>query len=61
MNDEMAHSSLRFSFGRFSTSEEVDYAAAQVKQAVIKLREISPLWDMYKDGVDLNSVQWVAH
>lgn len=61
VNDELAHSSLRFSFGRFSTPGEVDYAAAQVKDAVVKLRELSPLWDMYKDGVDLNSVQWVAH
>ncbi|MET4708586.1 IscS subfamily cysteine desulfurase [Endozoicomonas lisbonensis] len=61
LDDELAHSSLRFSFGRFSTPEEVDYAATQVKDAVIKLRELSPLWDMYKDGVDLKSVQWVAH
>ncbi|MRI34547.1 IscS subfamily cysteine desulfurase [Endozoicomonas sp. OPT23] len=61
VNDEMAHSSLRFSFGRFSTPEEVDYAAAQVRQAVEKLRELSPLWDMYKDGVDLSTVQWTAH
>ena len=61
VNDEMAHSSLRFSFGRFSTTEEVDYAAAQVRQAVEKLRELSPLWDMYKDGVDLSTVQWTAH
>ncbi|UYM16559.1 IscS subfamily cysteine desulfurase [Endozoicomonas euniceicola] len=61
LDDELAHSSLRFSFGRFSTSEEVDYAANLVKDAVVKLRELSPLWDMYKDGVDLKSVQWVAH
>ncbi len=61
VNDEMAHSSLRFSFGRFSTAEEVDYAAAQVRQAVEKLRELSPLWDMFKDGVDLSTVQWAAH
>ncbi len=59
--DELAHSSLRFSFGRFTTAEEVDYAATQVRQAVEKLRELSPLWDMYKDGVDLSTVQWVAH
>jgi len=60
-NDELAHSSLRFSFGRFTTEEEVDYAAAQVRKAVDKLRELSPLWDMYKDGVDLTQVEWQAH
>ena len=61
MNDELAHSSIRFSIGRFTTPEEVDQAVAQVRKAVIKLRELSPLWDMYKDGVDLNSVKWAAH
>jgi len=61
LNDEMAHSSIRFSFGRFTTEEEVDYAAAQVRTAVDKLRELSPLWDMFKDGVDLNKVEWVHH
>ncbi|CAM3842168.1 IscS subfamily cysteine desulfurase [Parendozoicomonas haliclonae] len=61
LNDEMAHSSLRFSFGRFTTEEEVDHAAAQVRAAVEKLRDLSPLWDMYKDGVDLSKVEWVAH
>jgi len=61
LSDELAHSSLRFSFGRFTTEEDVDYAADKVRQAVIKLRELSPLWDMYQDGVDLNSVEWVAH
>ncbi|WP_071870691.1 IscS subfamily cysteine desulfurase [Atopomonas hussainii] len=60
-SDELAHSSIRFSFGRFTTDEEVDYAAAQVRKAVDKLRELSPLWDMYKDGVDLSKVQWQAH
>lgn len=60
-NDELAHSSIRFTFGRFTTEEEVDYAAAQVRQAVAKLRELSPLWDMYKDGVDLSKVEWQAH
>ena len=60
-NDELAHSSLRFSIGRFTTEEEVDFAADKVCGAVSKLRELSPLWDMYKDGVDLNSVEWVAH
>ncbi len=61
LNDEMAHSSLRFSFGRFTTEEEVDHAAEQVRKAVEKLRELSPLWDMYKDGIDLSTVEWVAH
>ncbi len=61
LNDELAHSSLRFSIGRFTTEEEVDHAADQVRMAVEKLRELSPLWDMYQDGVDLNTVEWVAH
>ena len=61
MSDELAHSSLRFTFGRFTTEEEVDYAAAQLRTAVDKLRELSPLWDMYKDGVDLDKIEWAAH
>ncbi|HTO18320.1 MAG TPA: IscS subfamily cysteine desulfurase [Pseudomonas sp.] len=60
-NDELAHSSIRFTFGRFTTEEEVDYAAQKVRQAVDKLRELSPLWDMYKEGVDLTQVEWQAH
>ncbi|MCK9237743.1 MAG: IscS subfamily cysteine desulfurase [Thiopseudomonas sp.] len=60
-NDELAHSSIRFTFGRFTTEEEVDYAVVQVREAVGKLRELSPLWDMYKDGVDLSKVVWQAH
>ncbi len=59
--DELAHSSIRFTLGRFSTAEEVDYAVAKIREQVGRLRELSPLWDMYKDGVDLKSVQWVAH
>jgi cysteine desulfurase len=59
--DELAHSSIRFTLGRFSTEEEVDYAIARIREQVGRLRELSPLWDMYKDGVDLRSVQWVAH
>lgn len=59
--DELAHSSLRFTLGRFSTPEEVDYAISKISTQVNRLRELSPLWDMYKDGVDLKSVQWVAH
>ncbi len=61
MNDELAHSSLRFSIGRFTTEEEIDYAVAKIREAVGKLRELSPLWDMYKDGIDISKVQWVAH
>ena len=60
-SDELAHSSLRFSIGRFTTEEEIDYAIVQVRAAVEKLRDLSPLWDMYKDGIDLDSVQWAAH
>ncbi len=60
-NDELAHSSIRFSFGRFTTEEEVDYAAQKVCDAVNKLRELSPLWDMYKDGVDISKIEWAAH
>ncbi len=61
LNDELAHSSIRFSFGRFTTEEEVDYAVEQIRVAVDKLRELSPLWDMYKDGIDLNTVEWAHH
>ena len=61
LNDELAHSSIRFSFGRFTTEEEVDYATNQIRTAVDKLRELSPLWDMYKDGVDLGKVEWAHH
>ena len=61
LNDEMAHSSLRFSVGRFTSEEDVDYAIGQVRAAVEKLRELSPLWDMYKDGVDLDKIEWAAH
>ena len=60
-NDELAHSSIRFTIGRFTTLEEIDYTVELVIKAVEKLRSLSPLWDMYKDGVDLNSVEWVAH
>ncbi len=60
-NDELAHSSIRITLGRFTTEEEVKYAAELIKKKVAKLRELSPLWEMYKDGVDLNSVQWAAH
>ena len=61
LNDELAHSSLRFSFGRFTTEENVDRAATSVRHAVDKLRELSPLWDMYQDGIDLDTIEWAAH
>ena len=60
-NDELAHSSIRFTIGRFTSLGEIDYTVNLVRAAVEKLRDLSPLWDMYKDGVDLNSVEWVAH
>lgn len=61
LNDELAHSSLRISIGRFTTEEDIDYAIGKIHEAVAKLRELSPLWDMFKDGVDLNQVKWAAH
>jgi len=60
-SDELSHSSLRLSIGRFTTEADVDYAIDDIRSAVEKLRDLSPLWDMYKDGIDLNSVQWAAH
>jgi cysteine desulfurase len=60
-SDELAHSSLRMTIGRFTTEEEIDYAVATLKDRVAKLRELSPLWDMYKDGIDLSTIQWAAH
>jgi cysteine desulfurase len=59
--DELAHSSIRITLGRFTTEEEVDYAAELIRKKVLKLRELSPLWEMYQEGVDLNTVQWAAH
>ena len=60
-NDELAHSSIRFSIGRFTTEEEIDYAVAQITRSIGKLRELSPLWDMFKEGIDLSKVKWAAH
>ena len=60
-NDELAHSSIRFSIGRFTTIEDIDRAIQLVRDNIDRLRELSPLWDMYKDGVDLDKVEWVAH
>ena len=61
LSDELAHSSIRFSLGRYTTEEDVDHAIAEMRTAVEKLRALSPLWDMYKEGVDLNSVEWNEH
>jgi cysteine desulfurase len=60
-SDELAHSSIRFTIGRFNTAEEIDFTVDLLKRKIAKLRELSPLWDMYKEGVDLNTVQWAAH
>ena len=60
-NDELAHSSLRITFGRMTTEEEVKFAAELIKSKIGKLRELSPLWEMFKDGIDLNSIEWAAH
>ena len=61
LDDELAHSSIRFSFGRFTTEEEIDFVIEQVRVAVNKLRDMSPLWDMYKEGIDLSTVEWAHH
>ncbi len=61
LKDELAHSSIRFAIGRFTTDKEVDFTIELVRDSVEKLRELSPLWDMYKDGVDMDSVEWVTH
>jgi cysteine desulfurase len=60
-SDELAHSSIRFTIGRFTTAEEIDFAVELVKRKVEKLRELSPLWEMHQDGVDLSTVVWAAH
>jgi cysteine desulfurase len=60
-SDELAHSSLRMTIGRFTTEEEIDYAVATIRENVAKLRDLSPLWEMYKDGIDLSTIQWAAH
>lgn len=60
-SDELAHSSIRFSIGRFTTEQEIDYAIALLHQKIGKLRELSPLWEMFQDGIDLNTVKWAAH
>jgi cysteine desulfurase len=60
-SDELAHSSIRFTVGRFTTAEEIDYAVDLLQRKIAKLRELSPLWEMHKEGVDLSTVQWAAH
>jgi cysteine desulfurase len=60
-SDELAHSSLRMTIGRWTTTEEIDYAVQTIRENVMRLRELSPLWEMHKDGIDLNSIQWAAH
>jgi cysteine desulfurase len=60
-NDELAHSSIRFSIGRFTTEQDIDHAISLIKKSVDKLRELSPLWDMYKDGIDLSTIEWSTH
>ncbi|WP_024870892.1 IscS subfamily cysteine desulfurase [Tolumonas lignilytica] len=61
LNDELAHSSIRFSVGRFTTEEEIDYAIGLIRNSIGKLRDLSPLWDMFKEGIDLSKVEWVSH
>src|SRR5690606_11466334 len=61
LDDELAHSSLRFGLSRFTTEDEIDFAIEHVKTAVHKLREMSPLWEMFKEGIDLKSIEWAAH
>jgi cysteine desulfurase len=60
-NDELAHSSIRFTIGRYTTEQDIDFAVKLIKSKITKLRDLSPLWDMYKDGIDMNSIQWAAH
>jgi cysteine desulfurase len=61
LGDDLAHSSLRFGLGRFTTEEQIDYTIEQVRNTVLKLREMSPLWEMYKEGIDLTTIEWAAH
>src|ERR1700750_1743447 len=60
-SDELAHSSLRMTIGRFTTEEEIDYAVKSIRETVARLRDLSPLWEMYQEGVDLSTIEWTAH
>jgi cysteine desulfurase len=60
-SDELAHSSLRMTIGRWTTESDIDYAVDTIRKNVAKLRDLSPLWDMYKEGIDISSIQWAAH
>ena len=60
-SDELAHSSIRFTLGRFTTESEVDEVIRQVRETVTRLRALSPLWDMHMEGIDVNTIQWAAH
>ena len=60
-SDELAHSSLRMTIGRWTTEAEIDYAIDTIRQNVAKLRDLSPLWEMYQDGIDISTIQWTAH
>ena len=61
LGDDLAHSSLRFGLGRFTTDEQIDYTIGAIKETVLKLREMSPLWEMYKEGIDLDAIEWAHH
>ena len=61
LGDDLAHSSLRFGLGRYTTEEQIDFTIEQVSNTVNKLREMSPLWEMFKEGIDLDTVQWAHH
>ena len=61
MGDDLAHSSLRFGLGRFTTEDQIDYTIEQVSKTVLKLRDMSPLWEMYKEGIDVNTIEWAHH
>ena len=61
LGDDLAHSSLRFGLGRFTTDEQIEYTIKAISETVLKLRDMSPLWETYKEGIDLNSIEWAAH
>ena len=61
LGDDLAHSSLRFGLGRFTTDEQIEYTIKAISETVLRLREMSPLWEMYKEGIDLSTIEWAAH